>query len=95
MGKCFDSVAKLFTDGSYNADTGEVTGKNSTPTTTGGNIAFGGGSNIEVTSNTKTEEVKASASYADLSLKKLAQDEKIIVLKKDVPRLTAQKIRKL
>ena len=46
------SVAKLFTDGSYNADTGEVTGKNSTPTTTGGNIAFGGGSNIEVTSNT-------------------------------------------
>ena len=28
----------------------------------------------EVTSNTKTEEVKASASYADLSLKKLAQD---------------------
>lgn len=28
----------------------------------------------EVTSSTKTEEVKASASYADLSLKKLAQD---------------------
>ena len=28
----------------------------------------------EVTSNTKTEEEKASASYADLSLKKLAQD---------------------